>query len=124
MPGITANTPATAKLSCEVDVLSYLAPSGGVVSGDVVLIAGKAGVVLSNAAEGEPVGVDISRAFIFPNPDLAAVVGTQYAWSIALKKIIATTTGDFELGICVPTVDAPTGADAGAGAIIALNMLA
>lgn len=125
MPGMTANAPAVAKLVGENDVLPMVAPAGGLQSGDVVSVAGHAGVVLSPVAEGELVGVDITRTFLFPNPDLAATPGLKYAWDGTNKKIVATTTGDFELGTCVPTNDnAAAAADygVGTGAAIALRL--
>ena len=125
MPGISqVNDPAEAKLVGQNDVLPMLAPAGGLKSGQVVTIAGKAGVVLSDVVEGELVGVDISRTFLFPNTGVEAVIGTQYAWNDTTKLIVATTTGDFELGIAVPTNDNPGNHAAGAGAAIALNLMA
>lgn len=127
MPGMNqVNPPATAKLVGENDVLPMEAPAGGVKSGDVVQVAGQAGVALHSCEEGECLGVDITRTFRFPNPDLVAVVGTQYAWDATNKKIVSTTLGDFELGICVPTNDNAAAADyaAGTGAAIALRLKA
>ena len=120
MPGMTSNPQATAKLVGEVDVLDYT-PAADVESGEVVQVAGFAGVVLVGGPAGAPVGVDISRAFRFPNPDLASVVGTTYGWDSTNKKIVAAGGGDFNLGTCVPTCEEPTGSAAGAGAVIALN---
>lgn len=122
MPGITQNAKATAKLVKENDVLDHVAPAGGLNSGDVVQVAGLAGVVLSNVLEGEFVGVDITRTFEFPNPDLISVIGTYYGWDATNKKIVAAGAGDFDLGMCVPTTKRPTGSTTGDGAHIALRL--
>jgi predicted RecA/RadA family phage recombinase len=117
---MTSNPQATAKLVGEHDVLDYV-PANPVNSGDVVQLAGKAGVVLDYAKAGEPVGIDVTRAFRFPNPDLGATVGTVYGWDSAAKKIVAAGAGDFDLGTCIPTIDNQASYDAGVGAVIALN---
>jgi predicted RecA/RadA family phage recombinase len=119
---MTSNPPATAKLVGDVDVFDYVVPTGqSVNSGDVLQVAGLAGVALDYGREGEPVAVDVCRAFRFPNPDVVAAVGTAYGWSIAEKKIVTSGAGDFELGRCIPTVKNPETYGTGVGAVIALN---
>ena len=121
---MTDQVAALVKTAKEVDVLDYLVPAGGVNSGDVVQVAGKTGVALHSALEGEVIGADISRAFRFPNDTIAGVVGVFYDWDDTNKEIIATaTTGDFGLGLCVPSSEEQA-YPAGGGCVIALNMLA
>lgn len=78
------------------------APSGGVVSGQMVIVGSLIGVAEHDAAEGEPVTIDTTFCGDFPKVSaLAIAVGDKLYYDSAAKVVNKTASGNTLVGISV-----------------------
>jgi predicted RecA/RadA family phage recombinase len=82
------------------DMVTVTAPSGGVTSGQGVLIGNLFGVAATTAAEGE--SVEIATVGVYELPKLASAVitaGVRVAWDDTAKQVVLPDTGMVPIGI-------------------------
>lgn len=83
-------------------MITLAAPTGGVTSGDGVVIGALFGVASKTAAEGET--VTIATEGVFDLPKLASAViaaGDAVAWDDTAKEINVPATGRYPIGIAI-----------------------
>jgi predicted RecA/RadA family phage recombinase len=82
------------------DMITITVPSGGVISGQGVLVGNLFGVAAKNAAEGE--SVEIATVGVYELPKLASAViaaGARVAWDDTAKHVVLPATGMVPIGI-------------------------
>ncbi len=82
------------------DVITVTAPTGGVTSGQDVLVGNLFGVVAMTAAEGE--SVEIATLGVYELPKLVSAViaaGARVAWDNTAKQVVLPGTGVVPIGI-------------------------
>lgn len=82
------------------DVITVTAPTGGVVSGQGVLVGNLFGVAAITAAEDE--SVEIATVGVYELPKLASAViaaGARVAWDTTAKQVVLPGTGMVPIGI-------------------------
>ena len=91
------------------DMITVTAPTGGVTSGQGVLVGNLFGVAATTAAEGE--SVEIATVGVYELPKLASAViaaGGRVAWDDTAKQVVLPGTGMVPIGVA--TVSAGNGA--------------
>ena len=88
------------------DFIDVAAPTGGVSSGDVVIIGGLIGVAQTDAEAGAPVAIAMKGVFALPKGSDEFEVGDAVYYD---GSECTDDDGDDLIGICVE--DAATGAD-------------
>lgn len=82
------------------DVITVTAPTGGVASGDGVIVGSLFGIAAFTAAEGDPVEIATRGVYILPKEPTAVIAaGAQVAWDAAEKRIDLPGTGLYPVGI-------------------------
>lgn len=87
------------------DVLTAIAPSGGVVSGNVYLIGAALGVAATTAAAGQEFEFKVNG--VFDVPKAASQAWTLFAlvyWDDTAKNFTTTSSGNTKAGIAVKAV--------------------
>jgi predicted RecA/RadA family phage recombinase len=82
------------------DVVTVTAPTGGVTSGQGVLVGNLFGVAATTAAEGE--SVEIATVGVYELPKLSSAVitaGARVAWDDTAKQVVLPGTGMVPIGI-------------------------
>lgn len=82
------------------DMITITAPSGGVTSGQGVLVSSLFGVAAKTAAEGE--SVEIATVGVYELPKLASAViaaGARVSWDDTAKQVVLPGTGMVPIGI-------------------------
>ncbi|MGE5536553.1 MAG: DUF2190 family protein [Acidobacteriota bacterium] len=82
------------------DVITVTAPTGGVTSGQCVLVGNLFGVATTTAAEGE--SIEIATVGVYELPKLVSAViaaGTRVAWDDTAKEVVLPATGMVPIGI-------------------------
>ena len=83
------------------DTLDYT-PVAAVSAGDVVQVAGKAGIVVCDAEAGETVAVQIRGIVAVTKPSATVfAAGADVEWDNETDVAVADTLGDFSIGKCV-----------------------
>jgi predicted RecA/RadA family phage recombinase len=82
------------------DVIAVTAPTGGVTSGDGVVVGALFGVAAFTAAEGETVEIATRGVYVLPKEPTAVITaGAQVAWDASAKHIDLPGTGLYPIGI-------------------------
>jgi predicted RecA/RadA family phage recombinase len=76
------------------DVLTFHAPTGGLSSGDGVLVGGLFGVAAYDAAEGAEVEVQLKGVFRLPKATGAVAEGQALYWDATAKVLTTTASGN------------------------------
>ena len=82
------------------DVITVTAPTGGVTSGQGLLVGNLFGVAATTAAEGE--SIEIATVGVFELPKLVSAViaaGTRVAWDDTAKQVVLPATGMVPIGV-------------------------
>ncbi|MCZ7641884.1 MAG: DUF2190 family protein [Pseudorhodoplanes sp.] len=82
------------------DVITVTAPTGGVISGQGVLVGNLFGVAATTVAEGE--SVEIATVGVYELPKLVSAViaaGARVAWDDTAKQVVLPATGMVPIGI-------------------------
>ena len=91
------------------DVLTAIAPTGGVSSGEGVLLNGLFGVAAFSAAEGEEFEHVIEGVVTLPKESpLAVNYGDRLFWNDTAGEVTTTATGNFAIGFAAETLGAIT----------------
>jgi predicted RecA/RadA family phage recombinase len=91
------------------DVITVPAPTGGITSGDGVLVGNLFGVATRTAAEGEPAEVATTGVYTLPKAASAVLaLGARVSWDNAAKVVMTPGNGRYPIGIA--TEDAGNGA--------------
>ena len=91
------------------DVITVPASTGGITSGNGVLVGSLFGVATSTAAEGEPAEVATTGVYTLPKANSAVLaLGARVAWDNTAKVVTTLGTGRYPIGIAVE--DAGNGA--------------
>lgn len=84
------------------DAITVLAPSGGVSSGDGVLVGALFGVASSTAAEAVPVVLATEGVYSLPKKSSATFASCGLvSWNVALKECDAPGTGCAPIGVAI-----------------------
>jgi len=84
------------------DVITVTAPTGGVTTGDGVIVGSMFGVAAFTAAEGEAVEIATRGVYVLPKePTVVIAVGAQVAWNASAKQIDLPGTGLYPVGIAI-----------------------
>ncbi|MBX6321994.1 MAG: DUF2190 family protein [Rhodospirillaceae bacterium] len=84
------------------DVITVTAPTGGVSSGDGVIVGSLFGVAAFTAAEGENVEIATTGVYELPkDPTAVIAAGAQVAWDTSAKQIDLPDTGFYPVGIAI-----------------------
>lgn len=83
------------------EILTFVAPSPGVTSGEGVMIGALFGVCATSAATGANVEVCVEGVFSLPKPNsvVAFSVGERIFWDDSTKLCKKTASGFFPIGI-------------------------
>jgi predicted RecA/RadA family phage recombinase len=84
------------------DMITVTAPTGGVTSGQGVLVSNLFGVTATTAVEGE--SVEIATVGVYELPKLASAViaaGVRVAWDDTAKQVVLPGTGMVPIGIAM-----------------------
>jgi len=82
------------------DMISVAAPTGGVTSGQGVIVGNLFGVAAMSVAEGE--SVEIATVGVYELPKFASAViaaGAHVAWDDTAKEVVLPDTGMVPIGI-------------------------
>jgi len=91
------------------DVITIPAPTGGIASGDGVLVGNLFGVAAATVPEGEPAEVATTGVYTLPKAASAVLVlGARVSWDNAAKAVMTPGTGRYPIGIAAE--DAGNGA--------------
>ena len=83
-------------------VISVTAPTGGVASGDALVVGNIFGIAAYGAAAGDPVEVATTGVFQLPKASAAVLtVGARVSWDDAAKQVDVPGTGRFPIGVAV-----------------------
>jgi predicted RecA/RadA family phage recombinase len=90
------------------DVITVPAPTGGITSGDGMLVGNLFGVAATTAVEGEPAEVATTGVYSLPKAASAVLtLGARVSWDNTAKVVTTPGTGRYPIGIAVE--DAGTG---------------
>lgn len=82
------------------DIIGATAPTGGIVSGDGLIVGSLFGVALHAAAEGDAVELATKGVYQLPKTSAAVLaVGTRVAWDNTAKNFNLPGAGRFPVGI-------------------------
>lgn len=82
------------------DVITVTAPTGGVASGDGLIVGSLFGIAAVTADEGEAVEIATRGVYVLPKEPTAVIaVGAQVAWDATAKQIDLPGTGLYPVGI-------------------------
>lgn len=82
------------------DILTFIAPAGGVLSGAGVLIGATFGVANVNAAEGVPFALSLTGVWELPKAaTVTPAPGALLYWDNTAKAVTATASGNTLIGI-------------------------
>lgn len=84
------------------DMITVTTPTGGVTSGQGVVVGNLFGVAATTAAEGD--SIEIATVGVFELPKLVSAViaaGARVAWDDTAKQIVLPGTGMLPIGIAV-----------------------
>lgn len=82
------------------DMITVTAPTGGVTSGQGILVGNLFGVAATTAVEGE--SVEIATVGVYELPKLVSAViaaGARVAWDDTAKEVVLPATGMVPIGI-------------------------
>ncbi len=83
-------------------VITVTAPTGGVASGDALIVGNIFGVAAYSSAEGDPVELSTTGVFQLPKASAAVLtVGARVAWDNTAKRVDVPGTGRFPIGVAV-----------------------
>lgn len=81
-------------------VITVTVPTGGIASGEGMIIGNIFGVAAYSAAEGDPLELAITGVFRLPKATAAVLtVGTRVAWDNTAKNINLPGAGRFPVGV-------------------------
>ena len=80
------------------DTLTLTAPTGGVSSGDGVLVGSLFGIAAGDAAENDNVEVQTTGVFDLPKATGAVTQGAKIYWDNTNKNVTTTATGNTLIG--------------------------
>jgi predicted RecA/RadA family phage recombinase len=82
------------------DVITVAAPTGGITSGDGVIVGSLFGVAAFSAAEGEPVEIATVGVYELPKNSTAMLAqGALVAWDATEKRIDLPGSGLYPIGV-------------------------
>lgn len=84
------------------DMITVAAPTGGLTSGQGVVVGNLFGVAATTAAEGD--SIEIATVGVFELPKLVSAVitaGARVAWDDTAKQVVLPGTGMLPIGIAV-----------------------
>ena len=83
-------------------ILRVTAPTGGIASGEALIVGSIFGIAAFTAAEGEPVEISTTGVFELPKASAAVLtVGARVAWDDAAKQVNTPGTGRYPIGVAV-----------------------
>jgi len=84
------------------DLVSVAAPSGGVSSGDLVIVGAIAGVALTDADAGADVVLQTTGVWTLPKLSTAVIAqGAAVSWDIDPGQVVVPDSGHYPIGTAV-----------------------
>jgi predicted RecA/RadA family phage recombinase len=84
------------------DIVTVAAPSGGVSSGDLVIVGAIAGVALTDAAATEAVNLQTRGVFSLPKLSTAVITqGAKVSWDIDPGQVVLPGSTHYPLGTAI-----------------------
>ena len=81
-------------------VITVPTPTGGIASGDGLIVGSIFGIAAYSAAEGDPLELAITGVYKLPKASAAVLtVGARVAWDNTAKQVNAPGAGRFPIGI-------------------------
>ena len=81
-------------------IITVSAPSGGIASGDGLIVGSIFGIAAYSAAEGDPLELATTGIYKLPKATAAVLtVGARVAWDNTAKQVNAPGAGRFPIGI-------------------------
>ena len=93
----------------EGDNVTIPAPTGGVVSGQCVLVGSLFGVAGTTAAAGDNFVLEVEGIFDLPSAAVAFTVGALAYWDAAASLVTSVKTGNTVIGVAVAASAATDG---------------
>jgi predicted RecA/RadA family phage recombinase len=91
------------------DVITFTAPSGGVSSGDGMLVDAMFGIATGDVAEGADGEMQLVGGFRLPKTSAQAwTVGQPIYWDDTTKKADNTAPGNVLIGVAIAAADNPS----------------
>lgn len=82
------------------DVITVVAPTGGIQSGDGVIVGALFGVAAFTTAEGEAAEIATRGVYVLPKEPTAVIAaGAQVAWDASANQVDLPGTGLYPVGI-------------------------
>lgn len=83
-------------------VVTVPTPTGGIASGDALIVGNIFGIAAYSSAEGEPVELATTGVFQLPKASAAVVtVGARVAWDNTAKEVTTPAAGRYPIGVAV-----------------------
>jgi len=84
------------------DLITVAAPSGGVLSGDLVIVGSIAGVALADAGEAANVVLQTTGVWTLPKlPTTVIAQGAAVSWDIDPGQVVLPSAGHYPIGAAV-----------------------
>ncbi|MFN4354377.1 DUF2190 family protein [Parvibaculum sp.] len=83
-------------------VITVPTPTGGIASGDGLIVGSIFGITAYSSAEGAPVELSTTGVFQLPKASAAVLaIGTRVAWDNTAKQVNTPAAGRFPIGVAV-----------------------
>ena len=80
------------------ETITIAAPAGGVVSGQLVIVADIVGVAQTTQAAGVDVALAVQGVFVLPKAAVAIGTGVKVYWDPIAKNVTTATAGNILIG--------------------------
>jgi predicted RecA/RadA family phage recombinase len=83
-------------------IIRVTTPTGGIASGDALIVGSIFGIAAYSSAEGDPVELSTTGVFQLPKASAAVLtVGARVAWDNTTKEVTTLAAGRFPIGVAV-----------------------
>ncbi|RDC67746.1 DUF2190 family protein [Rhodovulum sp. 12E13] len=83
-------------------IVRVTTPTGGIASGDALIVGNIFGIAAYSSAEGDPVELSTTGVFQLPKASATALtVGARVAWDSTAKQVNTPAAGRFPIGVAV-----------------------
>ena len=90
-------------------ILRVTAPTGGIASGDALIVGSIFGIAAFTAAEGDPVEISTTGVFQLPKASAAVLtVGARVSWDDTAKQVNIPGTGRYPIGVAAEAAGSGT----------------
>jgi len=84
------------------NIITVIAPVGGITASQGLLIGGLFGIATSDALQGDGVEIAVTGVFDMPKASTAVIAqGDQVAWDNTAKEIVLPGAGFYPIGVAI-----------------------